>query len=127
MSAACLPRAKPSTKTVSPLGRNPIPPAVPSRCGWRFCFRSKPKMKTEIEIPISELKSVLPGLGKVTSRSSSLPILGCIQVNLDQDRQFISLQANDLDQIATVRLENKGHGLPGAILVSLDTLSKIVK
>ena len=84
-------------------------------------------MNTEIEIPVSELKSILPGLGKITPHSRSLPVLGCIHVSLDQDRQFISLQANDLDQMATVRLENKAHGLPGALLVPLDMFAKLIK
>jgi len=84
-------------------------------------------MKTEIEIPVAELKAVLPGLGKIIARCRTLPILQSVKVWLDPDKQFIQLQAHNLDEIATVRLPNNANGLPGELLVPLDTLSKIVR
>jgi len=84
-------------------------------------------MKTEIEIPVAELKAVLPGLAKITARCRTLPILQCVKVWLDPDKQFIQLQAHNLDEIATVRLGNNANGLSGELLVPLDALSKIVK
>jgi hypothetical protein len=84
-------------------------------------------MKTEIEIPVAELKAILPGLGKIVGRTSSLPVLNCIKVQLDKDQQFVTLQANNLDEIATVRLQNRASGLSGDLLVPFEMLSKIVK
>jgi DNA polymerase III sliding clamp (beta) subunit (PCNA family) len=76
---------------------------------------------------VAELKAALPGFSKIIGRTRSLPVLGCIRLSLDPATQFIDLQATDLDQIATCRLENKAAGLPGQMLVCLDELSKIVK
>src|SRR5207253_11025119 len=84
-------------------------------------------MKTEIEIQVSELKSILPGLAKIVGRCRTLPILNCIKVSLDKEQQFISLQATNLDEIATFRVPNQVRGLPGELLVPLETMSKIVK
>lgn len=84
-------------------------------------------MNTEIEIPVAQLKSVLPGLSKVVSRSSNLPVLQCVKVELSPDEKTVSLQAHNLDEIATVRLENKANGLSGQMLVPLEMLSKIIK
>ncbi|MGH7973294.1 MAG: hypothetical protein ACREIC_31635 [Limisphaerales bacterium] len=84
-------------------------------------------MNTEIEIPIAQLKSVLPGLAKVTGRSSTLPVLQCIRVSLDRAGKEISLQAHSLDEVATVHLPNVATGLSGQMLVPLDMLTKIVK
>ncbi|MCX6924354.1 MAG: DNA polymerase III subunit beta, partial [Verrucomicrobia bacterium] len=84
-------------------------------------------MNVEIEIPVAQLKSVLPGLGKIVPRTSSLPVLQCVKASLSQDQKTIELQAHDLDQVATVRLENQANGLPGELLVPLDMLTKIVK
>lgn len=84
-------------------------------------------MNVEIEIPIAQLKSVLPGLAKVTGRSSTLPVLQCIKASLDRAGKEITLQAHSLDEVATVRLPNAANGLSGEVLVPLDMLSKIVK
>src|SRR5579859_5880924 len=84
-------------------------------------------MKTEIEIPVAELKAILPGLGKIISRSTTLPVLACIKVSLDQAGKAISIQAHNLDEVATVSLPNAGGGEPGELLVQFETLSKIIK
>ena len=84
-------------------------------------------MKTEIEIPVAELKAVLPGLSKIIARCRTLPILQSIKVWLDPDKQFIQLQAHNLDEIATVRVPNNASGLSGELLLPLEMLSKIVK
>jgi DNA polymerase III sliding clamp (beta) subunit (PCNA family) len=84
-------------------------------------------MNTEIEIPIAQLKSVMPGLSKIVSRSSNLPVLQCVKVELSQDEKSITLQAHNLNEVATARLENKANGLSGQMLVPLDMLSKIIK
>src|SRR6266702_6557809 len=84
-------------------------------------------MKTEIEIPVGELKAALPGLAKIVGRFRTLPVLGCIKVSLDKEQQFVSFQASNLDEIATLRLPNQTRAVPGELLVSFETLSKIVK
>lgn len=84
-------------------------------------------MNTEIEIPVSELKSALPGLAKIVPRSSNLPVLQCIKVSLDPEQKTISLQAHNLDEVATFRTANKANGLSGEALVPLDLLTKLVK
>lgn len=84
-------------------------------------------MNVEIEIPISQLKSILPGLAKVTGRSSTLPVLQCIKASLDRAGKEITLQAHSLDEVATVRLPNPANGLSGEVLVPLDMLTRIVK
>ena len=52
-------------------------------------------MNTEIEIPIAQLKSVLPGLSKIVSRSSNLPVLQCVKVALSLDEKTIELQGHN--------------------------------
>jgi DNA polymerase III sliding clamp (beta) subunit (PCNA family) len=91
--------------------------------------RKKPNrhMNIEIEIPVSELKSVLPGLAKIVPRSSSLPVLRCIKVSLDADNSVVSLQAHNLDEAATVRLPGKANGLSGDVLIPFEILTKIIK
>lgn len=84
-------------------------------------------MNIEIEIPVAELKSALPGLSKIISRSTSLPVLRCLKVSLDAEQKFISLQAHNLNEIATARLPNNANNLSGELLVPLEPLSKIVK
>ena len=83
-------------------------------------------MKTHIEIPVADLKSVLPGLAKVVSKKSSLPVLSCVKVTLNEDRA-VQIQANSLDQIVTARLAKSCQGSPGTLLVSYDELNRITK
>ena len=83
-------------------------------------------MKTNIEIPVTDLKNVLPGLSKIVSRKSSLPVLGCVKVTLAADRA-LRIQANNLDQIVTARLNKVFNGTPGELLVPYDELSSMAK
>jgi DNA polymerase III sliding clamp (beta) subunit (PCNA family) len=84
-------------------------------------------MKTEIQIPVSELKPALQGLGKIVGKSRTLPVLGCIKVSLDENCQTITLQAHNLDEVASVRFANGGKAVPGQLLVPMETLSSIAK
>jgi DNA polymerase III sliding clamp (beta) subunit (PCNA family) len=84
-------------------------------------------MNPQITLPVAELKSALPGLSKIVSRSSNLPVLQCMKVELSSDEKTVSLQAHKLDEVATVKLENKADGLSGPMLVPLEMLSKIIK
>jgi DNA polymerase III sliding clamp (beta) subunit (PCNA family) len=84
-------------------------------------------MNVEIEIPVPDLKAVLPGLAKIISRSRTLPVLQSVKASLSQDEKNIELQAHNLDEIATVRLPNRANGLSGQMVVPLEVLTKIVK
>lgn len=84
-------------------------------------------MNVEIEIPVPELKAILPGLTKIISRSTRLPVLQSVKLSLSRDEKFIELQAHNLDEIATARLPNKANGLSGQMLVPLEMITKIAK
>jgi DNA polymerase III sliding clamp (beta) subunit (PCNA family) len=86
----------------------------------------KDSMKTNIEIPIADLKTVLPGLTKITPKRNGLPVLGCVKLTLNQDRT-LHIQANNLEQIVTARLNKPFNGKPGQMLVPLDELSSMAK
>lgn len=81
---------------------------------------------TNIEISVADLKTVLPGLAKIVARKSTLPVLGCVKVTLNDDRT-LQLQANNLDVIVTARLNNSFKGKPGSLLVPFDELNSIAK
>ena len=84
-------------------------------------------MKTSVErLSVADLKTVLPGLSKIVSRRSALPVLSCVKVIHTPDHT-IRLQANNLEQIVTVRLQNPSPGLPGELLVPLEELATIAK
>ncbi len=82
-------------------------------------------MNVEIEIPIAELKPNIIGLTKIVPRSSHLPILQCVKVKLEENT--VSIQAHNLDEVATLRLQRQANGCSGELLVPFDVLSKIVK
>lgn len=84
------------------------------------------QLKTNIEIPVADLKTVLPGLSKIVSKRASLPVLGCVKVTLNPDRT-LNIQATNLDQFATARLNKPFKGSVGVMLVPLDELTSIVK
>ncbi len=79
-----------------------------------------------IQLPVAELKAILPGINKVISRKTSLPVLGCVRVERNEQRE-ISLQATDLDDCVTVRLKEPVAGDPGAFLVPWEPLARAIK
>jgi DNA polymerase III sliding clamp (beta) subunit (PCNA family) len=83
-------------------------------------------LKTNIEIPVTDLKSVLPGFAKVVSKRASLPVLGCVKITLNPNHT-LEIQANNLDQIVTARLDKTYQGTPGALLVPFDELNSTAK
>jgi DNA polymerase III sliding clamp (beta) subunit (PCNA family) len=83
-------------------------------------------MKTNIEIPVADLKTVLPGLSKIVSKKSSLPVLSCVKVTLGADRT-LRIQANNLEQIVTARFNKPFNGKPGEMLVPLEELAGMAK
>ncbi|MDB6024467.1 MAG: polymerase sliding clamp subunit [Verrucomicrobiales bacterium] len=82
-------------------------------------------MKSEIEIPVAVLKTVLPGLSKIVVKKPTLPILGCVKVR--QENKRIVIEATNLDETVYYGLPNQTNGVPGEIIVLLDDLSKVVK
>lgn len=85
------------------------------------------KNNTEIQLPVSELKSILPGISKVITRRPSLPVLGCVRVESNPQGQ-VSIQATDLDDFASVRIQSAvSSDRPGAFLVPWEPFSKLIK
>ena len=82
-------------------------------------------MKSEIVLPASELKSILPGLNKVITRST-LPVLGCVRIDCAQAGD-ITLQGTNLDDFATARLEEVQTGSPCTVLIPWEPFSKAIK
>jgi DNA polymerase III sliding clamp (beta) subunit (PCNA family) len=82
-------------------------------------------MKTQIHLPVAELKTILPGLNKVVPRAPSLPVLGCVRVERNETGQT-TLQATNLEDYVKVRLTG-GEGDAAALLVPFDALSKTIK
>ena len=58
----------------------------------------------QITLPIAELKPALTGLGKIISRSATLPVLRMIRIERNKDG-WITLTGTDLERFVTVRLE----------------------
>ena len=80
----------------------------------------------EIQLPVSELKTALTGLGKVISKTSSLPVLSCVRVNRNSEGE-VSLTGTDLDSFVTTRLKSKSEGEPLTCLVPFGALLKVTK
>ncbi len=83
-------------------------------------------MNTEITLPVSELKSALPGLNKVAARKSYLPVLQNIKVSRHRNG-LVTLQATDLDSFATYTVTGRQPGEPVDLLVPLEQLNKAFK
>jgi DNA polymerase III sliding clamp (beta) subunit (PCNA family) len=83
-------------------------------------------MKTEITLPVPELKQALTGLNKLIGRKTTLPVLGCVRVSRQQNG-LVTLQATDLDAHATFTLNNTQAGEPMDILVPMEQLNKAFK
>ena len=57
-----------------------------------------------INLPLTELKPALTGLGKVIQKNATLPVLSMIKVERT-NHGWIALTGTDLDSFVTVRLE----------------------
>ena len=77
-------------------------------------------------LSVSELRTVLPGLSKVISKRSSLPVLGCVRIERNPEGE-VNIQATDLDDYLTVRIKEAVPGQPGAFLVPYEPLCKAIK
>lgn len=83
-------------------------------------------MKNIIEIPVSELRQALAGLGRIVSRSTCLPVLKHLRVTREP-AGTVTLQATDLDMAATYRAEIEQPGPVCDVLVPLEALAKAAK
>ena len=83
-------------------------------------------MNQTIELPASELKTALTGLGKVISRRATLPVLEHLRVTRNAEGR-VTLQATDLDTTATYTAEQPSAGSPCDFLVPYEPLNKLVK
>ena len=79
-----------------------------------------------ISLPLAELKPALAGLGKIISRRSTLPVLGCIRIERTKTHR-IELIGTDLDTTAIVQLEAEAQGEPMAFLVPYEDLNNVAK
>jgi DNA polymerase III sliding clamp (beta) subunit (PCNA family) len=80
----------------------------------------------EIVLPVLALKEALPGLNKVVSKRSALPVLQHVRLVRDTEGK-ISLQATDLDAFATYTAKEPLPGPAVDVLVPLDQLIKTAK
>jgi DNA polymerase III sliding clamp (beta) subunit (PCNA family) len=79
-----------------------------------------------ITLPVTELKPALIGLGKIISRRTTLPVLGHLLVQRNSEG-WVTLTGTDLDNAASVRLEQPGEGGPASLLIPFAELQKTVK
>ena len=63
----------------------------------------------EIVIPVCDLKAALPGLNKIVSKRSTLPVLQTVRVARDAAGR-VSLLGTDLDAFATYTLKEAQPG-----------------
>jgi DNA polymerase III sliding clamp (beta) subunit (PCNA family) len=83
-------------------------------------------MNNEITLPLTEVKAALIGLGKVVSRTHSLPIVQSVRVARDKAGQ-VTLQTTDLDSFATFRLEKPQEPNPLTVIIPFKELAAVVK
>lgn len=83
-------------------------------------------MNSEIKLPVSEIRNVLPGFSKVVNRSSTLPVLQSVRL-IREKAGSVSLQATDLDTFVTYRLMDEQPGEDLDVLLPLDQLQKMAK
>lgn len=80
----------------------------------------------QITLPAADLKQALPGLSKVVSRKTTLPVLQSVRVRRALDG-FVTLSATDLDTFVTYRVENPQPGEPLDVLLPFEQLNKTGK
>ena len=83
-------------------------------------------MKSEITLPIAELKEVLPGLKKITGNSRTLPVLNTVRISRTPEG-VVTLSATDLDAYLTYKARELQPGEPEDMLIPMDQLAKAAK
>lgn len=83
-------------------------------------------MKSQITLPVAELKEALPGLTKVIGKSRTLPVLQTVRINRNPEG-IVTLHATDLDSFLTYTAKTTQPGSPTDVLVPVDQLTKATK
>lgn len=83
-------------------------------------------MNPTIELPVNELKDALPGLNKVVSKSSHLPVLQSVRVARSKVGR-VTLQTTDLDSYATYLGAETQGGPACELLVPFEPFKNLVK
>jgi len=83
-------------------------------------------MKTEIKLPVAELKEALPGLTKIIGKSRTLPVLQTVRINRNSEG-IVTLHATDLDSHLTYTAKGTQQGPAEEVLVPVDQLTKATK
>ena len=79
-----------------------------------------------ITLPVSDLKTALPGFSKIIGKRSTLPVLAHLRLTRDRTGG-VSLAATDLDAHAIYHLPELQEGAPLDLLVPFEPLNKLVK
>ncbi len=83
-------------------------------------------MSVKIQMAVSELRRVLPGVGKVVGPRSTLPILGTVKLKSERN-SGTSIQGSNLDDFVSVKLNESVVEGPIETLVPYDELCRAVK
>jgi DNA polymerase III sliding clamp (beta) subunit (PCNA family) len=83
-------------------------------------------MNPTIELPVNELKDALPGLNKVVSKSSHLPVLQSVRVSRSKAGR-ITLQTTDLDSCATYLGAETQGGPACELLIPFEPFKNLIK
>ncbi|MBI5252619.1 MAG: hypothetical protein HY912_24245 [Desulfomonile tiedjei] len=78
-----------------------------------------------LQLPASELRLALAGLGKVVCRRSTLPVLGCVLITRQNDQ--LTLRATDLDTWAIYTCKEPHLGEDASLVVAFKDLQTVVK
>ena len=79
-----------------------------------------------VTLPAADLKQALPGLSKVVSRKSTLPVLQSVRLTRTETG-VVTLSATDLDTFVSYNLEHSEKGEPLDVLLPFDQLKNTGK
>ena len=79
-----------------------------------------------VTLPAADLKQALPGLSKVVSRKSTLPVLQSVRLTRTE-AGIVTLSATDLDTFVSYNLEHTEKGEPLDVLLPFDQLKNTGK
>jgi len=79
-----------------------------------------------VTLPAADLKQALPGLSKVVSRKSTLPVLQSVRLTRTL-AGVVTLSATDLDTFVSYNLEHSQQGEPLDVLLPFEQLNKTGK
>ena len=80
----------------------------------------------QVTLPATDLKQALPGLSKVVSRKSTLPVLQSVRLTRSL-AGVVTLSATDLDTFVSYNLEHSQQGEPLDLLLPFDELNRTGK